>query len=272
MIKNNLPHLKTTTEQHFRGLPVNVTGETPIFISIIEKIYRELSLIMARYTKVVVVRLDLGASKGINPLQIDMSVFCRSFTRLLSAKYTSKVAYSWVREQGRKDYDSGMHFHLYVAVKIDENTREKTQATGMQKIILSSWAKQAGANSRCHRAAWFYLERNNFTFQQRVKEQLLITEGGQGVLIRLKPLVKRHNNKNIALGGVIDECFYAISYIAKVYSKVRTPGTKGMRVTGSSSLNTKDKRSGRQVAIEKNLKWIDQQLNEKIDPIPILEN
>ena len=71
----------------------------------------------------------------------------------------------------------------------------------------------------------------------------------------------RSNNQGIALGGVIDECFYAISYLAKVYTKTKTEQDKGKRFTASSNLNTSSKRKNRTEEIESNVEKIRRNLN-----------
>jgi hypothetical protein len=235
---------------------------------------------MARYTRTLVVRVDLHPENYTQPYSIDMSKFCKSFSRKLSKKsftkkdkYTSKIAYAWAREQGRKDYNEGVHWHLWVALKNDDNLQPNTQAELIQKEIIASWEKYSGgANERNNLSGWFYLRRNALTYEERVNEQKVIADNPdrpEGILINSKVIKKRANNKNIVLGGVIDECFYALSYLAKVYSKVRTENTKGHRLFASSNLNTKDSKLGRQAEIEANLANIHKQLSSRLSPIPV---
>ena len=80
---------------------------------------------------------------------------------------------------------------------------------------------------------------------------------------------ERKNNNSVALGGVIDECFYALSYLAKVYSKVRTPNTKGNRVFANSNIQINSKTKYRKDTIKTNKERINYCLQEIIEPIAI---
>ena len=90
------------------------------------------------------------------------------------------------------------------------------------------------------------------------------------MLISSKVINTRKNNTGKVLGGVIDECFYALSYLAKVFTKV--PKVKNQRLFASSNLNTKDNRSGRQAEIEANLKEIHKNLSIKLSPMPVKQS
>lgn len=297
-IINNLPHQETVASPFYKGLPINTTVNNPSFVSILDNTYNQLALVMARYTRTLVVRLDLHPAMNTSLYDVDMSKFCKSFSQKLSkksfvkqeygahaikskpklkkkAKYTSKIAYAWVRESGRNEYNEGVHWHIWVALKQDDNLQPHTQAGLVQKEIMASWEKYSGgANERNHMSAWFYLQRNSLTRSARLREQKTIAanpERPEGVLINSGVIAQRANNKNIVLGGVIDECFYALSYLAKVYSKVRTHRSKGHRLFASSNLNTKDSKIGRQKEIESNLESIHKNLSDHLAPMDIYE-
>lgn len=271
-IQNNLKHQKITSLSHYHGLPINSSQGNPLYFSILEKTHRELIKIIACYSRTVIVRLDLHPGKFCNPLQIKVTDFCRSFQRKLEKKYKSKVAYQWVQESGRKSYNEGFHWHIWVGVKNHPDHRPKRQAKEMYDIIMESWSNYAnGHDERNHKSGWFYIERNKLSRDARLEQQKLISLGGKGVQINMDIIRERKNNNSVALGGVIDECFYALSYLAKVYSKVRTPNTKGNRVFANSNIRCLGKSSGREGDIEKNLKIIHADMKYKIDPIPLNE-
>lgn len=276
MVDSNLKHLTLFTNSYYKGLPVNSTEDTPCYKEILDKQYREITLLLARYTRVVVVRLDLHPASTKDPSAIEITKFCRSFKEKFKKKYgnNAKTAYLWVREQGRKQYNEGIHWHLWVALKSADNTQPHTQAVQMQEIILNSWEKQAGGKAkRNHMTSWFYLQRNKLSPASRYKEQQAIVESPdrpEGFLFDGKHILTRGGeNKGVVLGGVIDECFYALSYVGKVYSKVRTPKFKDAKIFSSSNLNTKDSRDGRQEEIEGNLLKIDKWLSTCLEPMPI---
>jgi hypothetical protein len=286
LITNNLKHQETVSDDYYSGLPINVTPENPAFKAILDNLYRELTLIISRYSRVVVVRLDLHPSGKIEPNNIDISEFRRSFTRKLASKslaytprgsiphkYTSKVAYSWVRESGRNDYNDGVHWHLFVAIKLNKDMRPHTQAKLMQDEILASWETSAGGKSdRNNRSSWFFLERNKMTKEARLQQQAEIAKNPdrpEDVLLKATPILTRKNNKDIVLGGVIDETFYAISYLAKVYSKVRTHKSKDANMFGHSNIKTKDSKEGREDEIQSELNKLKLNLEIKIPPVSL---
>jgi hypothetical protein len=144
------------------------------------------------------------------------------------------------------------------------------QAREMYDIILESWSNYAnGHDERNHKSGWFYLDRNKLSKEERLQEQKLISLGGQGVQINMDIIRERKNNNSVALGGVIDECFYALSYLAKVHSKVRTPNTKGNRTFANSNIRYPDVSNKRHNDIELNTETINALLQHKIEPIPL---
>jgi hypothetical protein len=256
-IINNVLHQKTTTESYIKGLPINTTDENPAFPSILESTYNQLSLIIARYSSVTIVRLELHPA-NIDSINVDIPEFCRSFSRKLSTKslsekkgYDSKIAYGWVREIGRGDHNNGIHWHIWVALKKPRDLKPFTHAERVQDEILNSWEKYAGGpNSRNHRTCFFLIQRSKLTYDLRLRQQQAIADNPlnpKGVLIRSGVIKTRKNNRDKVLGGVIDECFYALSYLAKVFSKV--PKVKNQRLFASSNLNTKDSKPDKQAEI-----------------------
>lgn len=268
-IVRNIKHLKGSSELYYFGLPINASDVNPVYISIIENSYRELTKLIARYTRTVIIRLDLIPGNDINPSEIDINKFCRSFKRKLETKYKSEVAYQWVKEYGRKDYNEGIHWHFWIGVKNADDSWPHTQSKDMQNIILESWEKRAGSSERNQKTGWFYLQRNDLTIDARLHQQKLISEGGEGLLINMYKLHSRTNNRDVALGGIIDECFYALSYLAKVYSKVRTPRSKDSKTYNQSHITTRRLSSVRKATVEKELKIINEHLSKELMPIPI---
>ena len=267
-IIRNLKHLKGSSDRYYFGLPVNATDTNPLYLDIVEKTYRELTKLIARYTRTVLIRLDLVPG-NVNPYHIDLTKFCRSFKRKLETKYKSEVVYQWVREHGRNDYNDGFHWHLWVGVKSHDDFQPDTQSRHMQDLIIEAWKLRAGKTARNQKTSWFYIQRQYLSLDNRLKEQKLISEGGRDVLVNMSKLLTRRNNKSVALGGVIDECFYALSYLAKVYTKVRTPGSKDLKIFSGTNITTKKMSVHREAEVEKQLDLIHEQLSQPITPIPI---
>lgn len=274
-IVNNIAHQKVTSNTHFKGLPVMISDEGQAYTEILNKFYRELTLISARYSRVLLVRVDLhpASAGGLHPHDIDVPAFRKSIVRKLERKYKSKVAFGWVIESGRNPYNDGWHWHWWFAVKCDVDYQAHKQQRIMFKEIISTWQEKAGGScERNNMAGWFYLRRQDFDLEGRLRDQGQIANGTRGeddIYCNREVIHSRALNKNLVLGGVIDECFYALSYMAKVYSKVRTEHTKGDRIFGSSNLGTKDGKAGRSEVIEGELAKIHKWLQEPLEPMNI---
>lgn len=237
--------------------------------------YRELSLICARYSRVIVVRVDLHPSPdGIHPHTIDTTRFRKSIVRKLNRKFRSKVAYQWVNEFGKKEYNEGSHWHWWFAIRSDDSMQPHTQAKEMGDLIISTWKEKVGGPcERNNKAGWFYLRRQDFTMEKRLSDQNQIANGTRmdknDVFFPRSIISKRTIHNNSVVGGVVDECFFALSYMAKVNSKKRPVEASGRPLFKASKLNTKDKRNDRQQEIESNLEIINTNLKTALEPVPL---
>ena len=249
------------------------SDSNPCYLDILEKAYRELTLISARYTRIVVVRMDLKLGEDAFAGRVDISKFRKSFVRKLERKYKSKVAYQWVREYGKSEYNNAAHWHWWVAVKVSGEDRPNRQAVRIAEIVNSAWIEHTRDDeSYAQKSGFFFLSRKFFSLERRKQQQDIIANGPSeheiDVLINRGVIASRTTNE--VVGGVIDECFFALSYMAKVYTKTRTKNTEGKPVFKSSNLNTNDFRKGRQEVMEKNLSKIHQCLKEPIELKPLV--
>ena len=287
MIESNLPHLTASTLNHYKGLPVQTTEHNPYFLEIVANTYRELTTICARYNKVIVFRVDLftptvrtrdGAFKPLkHASDINIKNFRKSAIRELERKYKSKVAYQWVREYKKsEDGEDRWHWHWWFAVKCSKDKRPHTQAKEAQDIVINVWDKKIGESPDNNASSWFYLERKDFSPSQRMEQQKQIacgsTEDANDVWINRNAILGRRINKGMVMGGVVDECFYTLTYLAKVVSKVRSNSTKSQHISRSSQQKTDDQRRGRQEEIERNLADIHTSLAEELQPIAMQTN
>lgn len=244
----------------------------PCFVRMLENTYRELTLISARYTRIVVVRLDLKLGDGTFPWKVDISNFRKTFVKKLQSEYKSKVAYQWVREFGKSGDSDATHWHWWVAVKASDTYKPTSQARQIRRIINDDWIMHTGnSKSYANLAGFFDVSRKFFSLERRERQQETIANGPaenkSDVLINRNVIAKR-DSKDV-VGGVIDECFFALSYMSKVYTKTRTENTKGKPVFKSSNLNTKDIREGRQEKIEQRLSDIRDWLRIPLEPKPL---
>lgn len=261
-------HLHQSNFKNYLGLPINANEENHVYEEIIAKTYQELTKLIARHTRSVIIRLDLIPDND-NAHEIDMTRFCRAFKRMLEQKYKSEVVYQWVREYGDDPYNKGLHWHIWVGVKNLTNVLPHTQAKNMHELIAKKWAEIAGLSPRTQSNNWFYLQRDKLSIEARIEEQKLISEDERGVLINLEKLITRQSNSGIVLGGVIDECFFALSYLAKVKTKVGKSEFKGKRLSAASNLSTRGLAAKRKIEVESQLQNIQNHLDSKIEPIPI---
>lgn len=273
MIVNNIAHQVMIEDSKFHGLPIMCSAKSPCYVEIIEKAYRELTLLSARYGEILVVRLDFKLSDYGYASKVDISKFRKSFIRKLETRFGSKVGYQWIREYGKSNTRNPTHWHWWVAVKASKVNKPNVQSKKILIMARDAWVIHTGTDkSRVNKAGYFFLARKCFSLEGRKLQQSIIANGPSenesDVLINRKVIATRETS-NIVLGGALDECFFTLSYMAKVFTKTSTPNTKGKRVFSNSKLNTKDRRAGRQETIEENLSQIHEWLEEPLDTMPL---
>ncbi|WP_394169037.1 inovirus-type Gp2 protein [Saccharospirillum alexandrii] len=277
-IQANLKHLTEYQSDRYKGLPVQCSPSQPEYKEILDCSYRELTRILARYSRVILIRFDLAPGNTASSLSppkhhtsISMSPFLTSVRRKLERKYQTKMAYVWVKEYGNDDYNTGAHWHLWVALKKHNDHKPPRLAEAVKKLILSSWEQQAGINDRNRSSSYFYLDRTRMSPEVRAQDQESIRIDDLSVLIKREALQNRVANKNMVLGGVIDEAFYAISYLAKAYTKLRVESGKGERTYNCSNIGLKDiNKQGRDAQISENLANIEEWLDVPLEPVDML--
>ena len=273
MITNNIAHLETTTDSHYLGLPIMCSDSNECYVNILNKGYRELTRLQARYSRIVLVRLDVKIGKGTYAGNVEISKFRKSFVRKLERRYKTKVAYQWVREYGKSEDKNPTHWHWWVAVNASDKEKPDTQAEHITLIINEAWIEHTrNRNSYVQMSGYFFLARKYYSPTGRRLQQDIIANGPskeKGEVLINRSIIAAREDKKV-LGGVIDECFFAMSYLAKVYTKTRTKNTKWKPIFGNSNLNMEDPRSGRQQEIEKNLSQILISLQEPLEAIPMV--
>jgi hypothetical protein len=267
LVGNDVINQPTSEDHYYLGLPVQTFQGNPLYIEIVKKTYRELTRLCARYTRVVLVRVDLHFPIQNDSSEPKLTPFTKAISRIFQRKYGTKVAYLWTREYGTKSRNKGRHYHVWFACKNHDNTQAHTQANWMQIQILDKWIELHGEAKNNQKSAYYFLRRPDFTPTARTREQLLVASGDTTIQMPIGSLYNRKSNKGLILGGVIDECFYAISYLAKQYSKNRIAGDEDKPIFANSNVGLNDTRKGRAEEIENNLQYIEEWLSTQMTPM-----
>jgi len=273
MITNNITHQKITTNSTFHGLPIMCAVKNPCYVEIINKTYRELTLLSARYNRIIVVRLDFKLSDFAYASKVNISQFRRSFVRKMEKKYNSKIGFQWVREFGKSDKTNPTHWHWWVAMKACKKNKPAIHAQRIHTAALEAWVTHTDSiHSKVNNAGYFSINRKDLSVEGRKLQQLIIANGpseNQSDVLTDRKVIANRALSNVVVGGVFDECFYALSYMAKLYTKTSTKNTKGKPIFANSNLNTNDKKSGRKEVIERNLSKIHEWLKVPLDTMPL---
>lgn len=211
------------------GLPINSTESSPLLHTPLQATYKQLSILLALYSRCVVIRVDAHPIRDGEPLghgenpSLLFSAFVKNTTAQIRRRFATQVAFQWVREVGTFDYNLGPHWHFWLGCKKDNSLQAITQAQELQHIFSDAWPRYF-TGGRCHYAGWFYLERNKLCAEQRLKQQSemidALVAGKARCNLPLSGIRERHGNLRV-VGGLIDECFFALSYLSKARSKQR---------------------------------------------------
>ncbi|MEH6711670.1 MAG: hypothetical protein V7733_10680 [Paraglaciecola polaris] len=203
---------------------------------------------LSRHNKIMVLRFDVFPAN----LELDVTAFNKVFIRRVRSIYGSDTKMLWVREKGKyKDKNnSGIHYH-YILTMVKNTERSipeiGTAINELSKYFLrrqlylseeykfpsdleveSSIIKNEPITSPYSTFRGFFgLDRRYLApdkaRSQKTQIQFAIDEERGFRYLDVSKIVNRNYNKGIALGGVLEECIYALSYLAKLKTKEDLP-------------------------------------------------
>ena len=247
---------RTTSSGHYKGFSIQQGECGESITEIMDGLIDLLKWILSRHNKVAVFRLDLfPANKELDISKFNKS-FLDSLKRGL--KYSSnevdkqttinlgwkKTKLFWVRERGKSKYNKGIHYHLILAIPISSDVKLnkigfiiKDKANHYLKAGLDlpenyafpsddEYQDDASDNNKephCSYRGFFgldrrYIDKKQSNQQKQEIEKALSSNIGYKYL-DVSVIKRRKHNNNQALGGVLVECIYALSYLAKLKTK-----------------------------------------------------
>lgn len=168
----------------------------------------------------------------------------------------TNAEYIWVRELGYSEYNSGEHYHgaffcnklqgrsanqlhkVFRTIAFDcirlqlQANLKKCSKSGNKYIAITAALKALTPFKSSEEIpdtpyvdveGYFELHRNGLSLEKaKVQKSLIqkeVNRNGQYPRLRVDQIVDRTHNKGKVIGGDLEECIYAISYLSKVVSK-----------------------------------------------------
>ena len=278
---------------HYKGFKLQTSEETQDNVErgnhevpILEDIFKVIKFVCARHNEVTVIRFDYyPADSGIDITKVLQPTVRRlKLERWHEGKRITKrnegnsiykdLQYLWVREKGNHKLGKGIHYHCFIAFrKVDRMTIKqlydnfryvvhKTLPSNDESNVDTS--KKKVVNPYVGIKGFFVLERKGFTIEAQEEQckdiERLISEGKGCNYLNIKAIKTRKDNQ-YPIGGYLDECIYALSYLSKVVTKEHLP--IGQRKYSKSTLKDGNNlASHREKQIKENADKIEQAFKE----------
>jgi hypothetical protein len=200
---------------------------------------------LSRHRKVLVLRYDFFLA--------NRNIEIRSLTTYLGAKlkanYHKDTKIYWVREEGHSDYNKGLHYHFVMAIpyiterhpsNIGKSIRDTVKhyfekeennpfsyTVPLEEINNNSEATSVMKDPSFKMTGFFILRRNDLNLeairQQKQDIEEMLYKGQGYKYLDISSIKDRKHQPSVVLGGVIHECIFAISYLAKKVTKETLP-------------------------------------------------
>lgn len=210
----------------YRDYPIQELNDG-IIKSYLDKTINQLEKFVSLYTNSLVVRIDLPTNNSNQSI----SRFIESFKKRIERKYSSKMGYVLVAEHS---LDKDLHYHLAIMIKKPKDHLPSTVALQILDIAKDLYKSVDGKHVWL--SGHFVISNRQLSIEhrnhQKEKINTQLAAGGGLFELRIDAIKERRRHTNEAVGGFIDECVYALSYLCKVNQKQNLPkGCKGIRVS-----------------------------------------
>jgi hypothetical protein len=242
-----------TSDSLYKGFNIQQGENGKSITKIMNGLLFFLKWMLSRHNKVAIFRLDVFPADT----NLDISRFNQSFLGCLrrGLKYSNNVDGTqapielswkrtklfWIRERGTSKYNKGIHYHLVLAIPISGDVQLnkigfiiKDRANHYLRAGLDlpenyTFPSEDETNidydkkPHCSYRGFFgldrrYIKKHQSDQQKQEIEQALSKDSGYRYLDVSAIKKRTHNNKQV-LGGVLVECIYALSYLAKLKTK-----------------------------------------------------
>jgi hypothetical protein len=257
-IRLTKPHdFDISHEEEYKGFKVTLPDEGRFkrdgiyIVQIMDKLLNYLMWLCARHNEVLIIRYDLYLTDSKIELQ-DLNTDL--FKKLRKVKNPDAkelifqdIQYVWARELGTHEANMGIHYHFTCGFRMPNRLQMKQITDKYQEIatkVLENKTKVTLSDELkpyIKVNGYFLLKRDMLPkkkAEQQAKDMVQQISGGEGYkYLRSDIIETRKKNTGKPIGGVLEECVYALSYLAKYVTKDYM--RKGLKVYGSSSFRDK---------------------------------
>jgi hypothetical protein len=261
---NKSHHL--TKETHYRGFPIQLGKDGGLsVIEILDSIITLLKWSLSRHNKVMVLRYDVFLAGH----QIAKPKLFNEVIRRVRTKYSPNSKIFYVTERGKNPYNEGIHYHAVITVPLQDGAiitrvgRDIREVSNLylrkhlhlgddylfpsdEEIILRGESQNPIDIPYTAYRGYFQLDRRHLTPTESEKQRISIknaVDNGAGYrYLNASNIRKRSYNKSKVLGGVLVECIYSLSYLAKLKTKESLP--KGERAYSNPRYEKGENKAG----------------------------
>lgn len=251
---------------HYKGFRLQIPEESQDNIErgnheepILDNIFKVIKFVCSRHNEVTVIRFDYYPANSGKSIT---DIFQPTLRRLKKERWnngmrTTKTGvgnaiyrdlqYVWVREKGESTYADGIHYHCFMAFRKVDGMTIKQLYNNFREVFAKELSCEDESNVaiKTKKAlnpyvaikGFFVLERKSFTIalqeQQRICIERLIADDKGCNYLNINAIQTRKHIQ-FPIGGYLDECIYALSYMSKVVTKEHLP--RGQKKHGRSEL------------------------------------
>jgi hypothetical protein len=221
--------------------------------------------------------------------QIDKSKLFNEIIRRVRTKYSPNSKIFYVTERGKNPYNEGIHYHAVITVplqggatitRVGRDIREVSNLylrkhlhlgddylfPSDEEIILRGESQNPIDIPYTAYRGYFQLDRRYLTPAESEKQGIYIKNAVDNHTgyryLNASNIRERNYNKSKVLGGVLVECIYSLSYLAKLKTKENLP--KGERAYSNPRYEKGENKAGaaRLREIEKHAAEVDKYFSQ----------
>tara|TARA_R110001583_G_scaffold64293_1_gene186945 strand:- start:355 stop:1287 length:933 start_codon:yes stop_codon:yes gene_type:complete len=236
------------TQNLHKNLPIQSTEVGESIVPMLDSLYELSILQLALYSRVYAIRVNLLPCNSIFQMDTYIDKLTKKLSRLFyvgKERINKKIRHLWCRELNSKEFTNAFHYHILLLIPAPNNRTVKSVYDEVGKKAIEQIQQNVryeslnSNNERLYKdngwkwdempsvtkSGYFILDRPKLTKEEQEKQRIEMQEkvdsssnlGYHSLLI--EKIQTRKHNKNLVLGGVFTEYYYASSYLCKLASK-----------------------------------------------------